>query len=201
MLLDIVHHVLLGLFGQHPVIGFHLLHLVDEAVALEYVHVRGLPFLVRQVVGRHFVVVRLQTLQHRRGAQPPVLVCHTHSRVASYAGFHTLAYEAAQREFVVLAQGRVDVRHQYLPAGHSRIFLLVGMGRIVPFRTVPAVIGHQLLEAEILPIFVGVIGVVADFLVLHAPLAFAVETSDAGMVLVDDAALLRTVQGFGIFLL
>ena len=75
------------------------------------------------------------------------------------------------------------------------------MRRVVPFRTVPAVISHQLIETEIFPVFVGVVGLVADFLVFHAPLAFAVETSDAGMVLVYDAALLRTVQGFGVFLL
>ena len=75
------------------------------------------------------------------------------------------------------------------------------MQGIVPFRAVPAVVGHQLLKTEILPILVGIVELVTDLLVFRAPLALAVETSDAGMVLVDDAALLRAVERLGIFLL
>ena len=168
---------------------------------MEYVHVRRLAFIIRQVVGRHFIVIRLQTLQHRSVAEPPVLVCHAHRRVTPYAGLHALSDIAAKRELVILAQGRIDVCHQHLPPRHARILLLVRMQCIVPFRVVTPVIGNQPLVAEVLPVLVSVVLFVADLLVLRAPLALAVETPNTHMVLVDDAALLRTVQRLGIFFL
>ena len=106
-----------------------------------------------------------------------------------------------KRSRIVWQQVRVDVCLQHLPARHSRIHLLVGVQHVVPLFIVLTVIGNQLLPSEIFLVLVEFVGLVADFLILLTPLALAVETTDTLVVLVYHAALLRTVQRLGIFLL
>ena len=72
---------------------------------------------------------------------------------------------------------------------------------VVPLITVTSVFCHQLVPTEIFLVLVEFVGLVAHFLVLLTPLALAVETANALVVLVDHAALLRTVQRLGIFFL
>ena len=107
LLLYIGSHILIRLLGHHAVVRLNLLHTVDILVALENVHVGWLPFLVRQVVGGHLIVIRAKFLQNTGVAQPPVFMCHTHRRVPPDAGFHTLTDVAGQRHLVKRLKVRI----------------------------------------------------------------------------------------------
>ena len=72
---------------------------------------------------------------------------------------------------------------------------------MVPFVVVLAVIGHKFLKAVITLVLVGVVGLVAYLLALGAVLAFAIEASGPGMVLMGYATLEGAVQWLGVFLL
>ena len=75
------------------------------------------------------------------------------------------------------------------------------MQLVVPLIVVATVFRHQLVPAEVFLVLVEFVGLVAHLLVLLAPLALAVETANALVVLVDHTALLRTVQWLGILFL
>ena len=193
--------VLLGLFGHHAVVGLHLLHRVDVLPVLEDVHLCGLALFIGQVAGSHFVVVWRETVKYCGIAQPPVRVSHTHGRVAGDSRFNHFTDVARQCDFVKRLQRGVDVAYQHLPAGHTRVLLVVWVQAVVPFAVVAAVVGYQFFIGEVLFIFVQFVALVAHLLAFGAPLAFAVEASDAFVVLVDDAAFLRAVHRFCVLLL
>ena len=75
------------------------------------------------------------------------------------------------------------------------------MQAVIPLVAVLTIIGNQLVIAEIFFVLIQLVCLVTDFLTFRAPLALSVETANAFMVLVDDAAFLRTVQVLCIFLL
>ena len=106
-----------------------------------------------------------------------------------------------ERACVVWQQCGVHVGHQHLPSSHAGIAFLVGVQRVVPFCAVGAVVGHQLLPCEVFAIFVRVVPFIAHLLVFLPPLTLAVETADARVVLVYDAAFLGSVQRLGVLLL
>ena len=200
-LLDIVHGVLFGLFCHYAVVGLNFLHVVDVLVTLEDVNFRWFAFLVWHIVGGHLIVIRAKFLQNAGVTQPPVFMCHTHRRVPPDARFYTLTDVACQRQFVERLQGRVDALTENVPPCHAGELLLVGVQLVVPLITVTSVVCHQLVPTEIFLVLVEFVGLVAHFLVLLTPLALAVETANALVVLVDHAALLRTVQRLGILFL
>ena len=128
-------------------------------------------------------------------------MCHTHRRVSPDACLHTLTDVPRQRHLVKQLQGRVHALAENVPPRHAGELLLVGVQLVVPLVTVTSVVCHQLVPTEIFLVLPGVVRLVADLSVLLAPLALAVEPSDTLVVLVDHAALLRTVQRLGILLL
>lgn len=75
------------------------------------------------------------------------------------------------------------------------------MQGVVPFAIIGHVVSHKLLIAKIYPVLPCVVAFVADFARLHAPFAFAIETSDSLVVLVYDASFLCAVERFGTFVL
>ena len=138
--------VLLGLFCHHSVVGFHPLYLVDESIALEDEYILRLSVLIRQVVSGNLVIIGSQALQYVRLAQPPVFIGHSYRRIASYRGLNLLADIPGKGDGIKRAQVRINMLHQNIPSGHTRVFLLIRVKRMVPLVVVTAVIRHKLIE-------------------------------------------------------
>ena len=121
-------------------------------------------------------------------------MCHADCRVAPYARLHLFTDIAAQSKAVEWTQGRVDFCHEHLPAGHTGVFLLVGVWGVVPLPVVCYIIGYQFLECVILLVLPCVIAAVADFLLIHTACPFIVPTTHSFVVLMGYCSFERSVQ-------
>ncbi|RRD01985.1 DUF2892 domain-containing protein [Prevotella sp. OH937_COT-195] len=194
--------VRLCLFTVRRVECAHVLKLVYQHVVLVDIYVLHDSLLVGEVVGIHLPVIRGELLKHAHIAQPPVGVRHAAVTVPADARFHVLADEAGQHALVKGLQRRIQVSLKHLPAGHARIFLLVWVKRVVELHHVHHIVGYQLVPAVILLVLVGVVKLVEHFPGFCPVMAvLGIETADAQVVPVLNAALLRAVHRLRVFLL
>ena len=201
VLLCIGYPVFFGLFCHHPVVSHYRTNLVKVAVVLVQEDIRRLALFIRQIVSRHLAVVWFQLLQHFRTAQPPVRICHTYCGISTNTGIYLFSDISAQGQFIKRSKGRIDFGYEHIPTGHSGIFLLIGVKRIVPFFTIAPVVRHKLFKRIILSVFPGVVAAVTHFLLVHPPCTFVMPAANGFMVLMCYGCLERTVQSFSIFLL
>ena len=171
-------------------------------VALVDVHVGRLAVLVSEVVGCHLVVVWREVLQHLGIGEPPLAMSHAAITVAAHGRFHPLADVLGEQLLVDGLERGIHVVFQHVQSRHARVFLLVGVERVVELVDVRHVVGNEFLPRVVLLVLVGVVGGVEHLLGLGAVLArLGVETADADVVLVFDGAFLCAVHCLCEFLL